>query len=355
MANKIKLNVKQWLKIAARGLLVLIVLLILEVGVLYGAHFSTADSKYFLIITVLNLILWSIVTYQQYLRYQVLQLLIQFQDVTPVHVQRLGHLKVHNHWLRRVLQQLLLITKAMQTAIQQEQNSELRKDELITNVSHDLRTPLTSILGFLGLIEQNPHTSNSDIKKYVHIAFQKAQQLQILVNDLFEYVRASSASTKLNYRKFDMIQMLEQVDAEFELQAQQKHIQISVTSPEKTLVMRADTEKLGRVFNNLVTNALQYGQGAHHIWLKVQDRGQFVWLQVANDGEPIPEDSLPRLFERFYRSDQARSPVHSGTGLGLAIAQSLIKIHGGKISVQSDANLTAFDIILPKNFTQDTK
>lgn len=355
MAKKIKLNIKQCLKIASMGLLVLIILLVLEAGMFYGFQLSTANSNFFLITTVLNLILLAIVIYQQYLRYQVLQLLTQFQDLTPSHVQQLERLKVHNHWLRMILKQLLLITKAMQTAIQQEQNSELSKAELITNVSHDLRTPLTSILGFLGLIEQNPHTSNTDMKKYVHIAFQKAQQLQVLVNDLFEYVRASSANTKLNYRKFDMIQMLEQVDAEFELQARQKQMQISITSQEKTLLMRADTEKLGRVFNNLVTNALQYGKGAHHIWLKVQDQGQFVCIQVANDGEPIPKASLPHLFERFYRSDQSRSPIHSGTGLGLAIAQSLIKIHGGQISVHSDTQLTAFDIILPKNFTQDTK
>lgn len=348
--SKIKLSTKKYASVVFWGLGTLFLLIAFEF--LFWYVFKTITISWFVVgvIGALDLIISLLVAHQRYIQLLSLQIIVQFQNLNPQHMQQLTQIQVHNPWLQQVIKQLLLVTKTMQTAIEQQQQSELTKDNLITNVSHDLRTPLTSIIGFLGLIEQNPQTPINDIQKYVHIAFQKAQQLQSLVNDLFEYMRASTASIQLNYSKFDMIQMLEQLAAEFELQAQQAQIQLIVDSPQKSVIMRADTEKLGRVLNNLITNALQYGKGAKHLWLCAREQGDQVFIQVANDGEPIAKASLEHLFERFYRGDQSRSPVHEGTGLGLAIAQSLIQVHGGKISAQSDTKMTVFNIILPKKF-----
>lgn len=255
--------------------------------------------------------------------------------------------------LQQLIQQM---DKVMQTASESMKNqvaAEQSKDELITNVSHDLRTPLTSIIGFLGLIEQNPQTSTADVQKYVHIAYQKSLQLRSLVNDLFEYVRANNSNTKLNIQTFDMIQMLEQIDADFELEAKKQHIQMEVISDVPQLIMQADSQKLGRVFNNLVINAIKYGQGADHIWLCAKEQQDRVILQVINNGQAIAPENQQHLFDRFYRVDQSRSTKTGGTGLGLAIAKSLVQMQQGQITVHSDAQQTCFQIDLPKNLTSE--
>lgn len=237
----------------------------------------------------------------------------------------------------------VLISMMQQAKHQQQANQTQR--EFIANISHDLRTPLTSIVGFLGLMEQQPQLPQQQMQKYIHIAYQKAQQLQSLINDLFEYTTTTTASIHLHWQNLDMVQMVEQLAAEFELQAQKQQVQIVTQTPAHPIIIQADTEKLGRVFNNLIMNALKYGRGARHLWLQVQDAAQVVQVTVANDGVSIDPQNQQHLFERFYQS----SANGSGSGLGLAIAKNLIMLHHGQISVQSNQRLTQFKVVLPKN------
>ncbi len=172
--------------------------------------------------------------------------------------------------------------------------------------------------------------------------------MKSLVEDLFEYTKMRQTDTPMNISKIDINQMLEQLAASFELEAEDKGIKIAIDADDKPLQIEADAEKLGRVFNNLIANALKYGDGGHNIILRskpVSERE--IQVSVENDGSQIPEASLKQVFERFYRVEGSRSKATGGTGLGLAIAQSIVDRHGGYIYVTSDPKMTRFIIHLP--------
>ena len=228
-----------------------------------------------------------------------------------------------------------------------ERKIEKSKDELITNVSHDLRTPLTSIIGYLGLIEDKQYQSEEDILKYTHTAYEKAKQMKNLVEDLFEYTKVQQHGAPVNIMRIDLNQLLEQLTASFELEGQHRGIEISSKVVPNPLMIEADPEKLGRVFNNLVANAFKYGNGASYIRVDARQRADQVEVTVANDGTPIPAQSLDHLFERFYRAEASRSRATGGTGLGLAIVKSIVDLHHGTVTVTSDENETAFVVTLP--------
>ncbi|MDN3537767.1 HAMP domain-containing sensor histidine kinase [Limosilactobacillus fermentum] len=232
-------------------------------------------------------------------------------------------------------------------AMQEERASEKSKDELITNVSHDLRTPLTSIIGYLGLIEDHQYQSEEDIVKYSHIAYDKAKQMKNLVEDLFEYTKVQQHGAPVNLMTVDLGQLLEQVGASFELEADKKGIAINVSCEPTPLSITADPEKLGRLFSNLVANALKYGHGASYIHLTAKQLGEKVVITVADDGEKIPAESVKNLFERFYRVELSRNKATGGTGLGLAIVQSIVELHHGSVTARSDDQETAFVVTLP--------
>ncbi|WP_125704356.1 sensor histidine kinase [Companilactobacillus mishanensis] len=256
------------------------------------------------------------------------------------------HLEV-NPRLQGIVNSINSLISNTNNHIAEQRRSEKSKDELITNVSHDIRTPLTSIIGYLGLIESKNYEDLDQILKYTHVAYKKSLEMQNLVNDLFEYTNVQHANSTLSMTKFDMAQMLDQLSADFELEANKRGMEIVVnTSPEKIL-MTGDTDKLGRVFNNLIMNAFKYGDGTTHLWLEAKQTPQEVVVRVANNGKPIPKESLDHLFDRFYRVEDSRSKETGGTGLGLAIAQSMVKMHGGQISVESNNDRTAFIIHFP--------
>ncbi|WP_056947080.1 sensor histidine kinase [Secundilactobacillus odoratitofui] len=249
---------------------------------------------------------------------------------------------------QRVVTSVNSLVDSVIASIDEERRIEKSKDELITNVSHDLRTPLTSIIGYLGLIEDHQYHSEEEILKYTNTAFSKAKQMKSLVDDLFVYTKMRQTDTPLSIATLDVDQMMEQLAASFELEAGEKGMSISVETPDEPVHIEADAEKLGRVFNNLISNALKYGEGGKHIALRVNPvSDDEVVISVENDGQKIPRAALGQVFERFYRVEESRSKATGGTGLGLAIAQSIVSLHGGYIYVTSDDELTRFVIHLP--------
>ena len=239
-----------------------------------------------------------------------------------------------------------LVDSAVQS-MDDERKIEKSKDELITNVSHDLRTPLTSIIGYLGLIEDKQYQNEEDLLKYTHIAYEKAKQMKNLVEDLFEYTKVQQHGAPVNIMRVDLDQLLEQLTASFALEAERRGIEISSQVVPNPLMIEADPEKLGRVFNNLVANAFKYGNGASYIRITAHQEQDKVVVKVANDGTPIPEKAQSHLFERFYRAEASRSRATGGTGLGLAIVKSIVDLHHGQVTVTSDADETAFIVTLP--------
>ncbi|MGM9907552.1 sensor histidine kinase [Limosilactobacillus sp.] len=239
-----------------------------------------------------------------------------------------------------------LVDSAVQS-MDDERKIEKSKDELITNVSHDLRTPLTSIIGYLGLIEDKQYQNEEDILKYTHIAYEKAKQMKNLVDDLFEYTKVQQHGAPVNIMRVDLNQLLEQLTASFALEADRRGIEITSKVVPNPLMIEADPEKLGRVFNNLVSNAFKYGNGASYIRITAHQENANVVVKVANDGTPIPQKAQDHLFERFYRAEASRSRATGGTGLGLAIVKSIVDLHHGQVTVTSDENETAFIVTLP--------
>lgn len=250
--------------------------------------------------------------------------------------------------VQRVVDSVNALVDSVIRSMNEERAIEKSKDELITNVSHDIRTPLTSIIGYLGLIEDKQYHSDQDLLKCTHTAFLKSKQMKSLVDDLFEYTKVRQTDTPLSLNQLDLGAMLEQLAASFELEAQKKGMTIGAAVGDKPLMMEADAEKLVRVFNNLVSNALKYGDGGKHIDLVAKHVSDTeLEVRVTNDGPKIPKESLALIFERFYRVEESRSKETGGTGLGLAIAQSIVALHGGYIYVESTDELTSFVIHLP--------
>lgn len=283
---------------------------------------------------------------RRYHLYQLDHIIGELHYIAQGHLEHRIPFRVNGNQ-QHVITSVNALVDTITQAMQEERASEKSKDELITNVSHDLRTPLTSIIGYLGLIEDHQYQSEEDIVKYSHIAYDKAKQMKNLVEDLFEYTKVQQHGAPVNLMTVDLGQLLEQVGASFELEADKKGMAINVTCEPSPLSITADPEKLGRLFSNLVANALKYGCGASYIHLTAKQLGEKVVITVADDGEKIPAESVKHLFERFYRVESSRNKATGGTGLGLAIVQSIVELHHGSVTARSDDQETAFVVTLP--------
>lgn len=283
---------------------------------------------------------------RRYHLYQLDHIIGELHYIAQGHLEHRIPFRVNGNQ-QHVITSVNALVDTITQAMQEERASEKSKDELITNVSHDLRTPLTSIIGYLGLIEDHQYQSEEDIVKYSHIAYDKAKQMKNLVEDLFEYTKVQQHGAPVNLMTVDLGQLLEQVGASFELEADKKGMAINVTCEPSPLSITADPEKLGRLFSNLVANALKYGYGASYIHLTAKQLGEKVVITVADDGEKIPAEAVKHLFERFYRVESSRNKATGGTGLGLAIVQSIVELHHGSVTARSDDQETAFVVTLP--------
>lgn len=298
------------------------------------------------ILVVLDLIVlwWRLV--RRYHQYQMHHIINELHYIANGHLDHRIPFKVRGD-AQHVIVSVNALVDSTVRSMNDERKMEKSKDELITNVSHDLRTPLTSIIGYLGLVEDHQYRSEEDILKYTHTAYEKAKQMKNLVEDLFEFTKVQQSGAPVSMMQLDLGQLLEQVAASFELEGRKRGIDISVEVVPSPLKIEADPEKLGRVFSNLVSNALKYGNGASYIRLSAREHGSTVQIKVSNDGESIPSDSVDHLFERFYRVEGSRSKKTGGTGLGLAIVKSIVDLHHGKVLARSNDNETSFIVDLP--------
>lgn len=230
-------------------------------------------------------------------------------------------------------------------AMEEERRIEKTKDELIANVGHDLRTPLTSIIGYLGLIENKRYQSEEQLLEYTHIAYQKAMSMQVMVNDLFDYAASRLVSYEVTPEEVHLDFFFEQLAAEFELEAAEKNIEIEINVMPKNLIVYFDPEKMARVFNNLLSNALKYGHGATKIKMNANliDDDQII-MDVVNNGELLKLEELEKVFRRSYRADTSRNSAIPGTGLGLGIARNIVELHNGIIYAMIENNEMIFRI-----------
>lgn len=243
--------------------------------------------------------------------------------------------------LGEVAESINQMSRQLHQSILEERNAEKTKNDLITGVSHDLRTPLTSILGFLEVIEEDRYQDEVELRYYVNIAYEKAQNLKKLIDDLFEYTRINNG-LPLDIREIDMAQFMRQLIEEFVPALEKSKMECKLAA-EEGLVIRADGAQLVRAYENLISNAIRYGESGKRIDIAVRSDGNQVSISFTNYGNPIPERDLPFIFDRFYRVEASRSKQTGGTGLGLAITKSIVEVQGGEIRVRSDRQRTTFE------------
>ncbi|MCI8982212.1 MAG: HAMP domain-containing histidine kinase [Hungatella sp.] len=231
-----------------------------------------------------------------------------------------------------------------------EREAERTKSELITNVAHDLRTPLTSIIGYLELLSGPASLTPEMKKKYLDITYTKAKRLEKLIEDLFGFTKLNYGKVSMKVSKVDIVKLLSQLLEEFYPNFMDKNLAYELQSDVPAKTISADGNLLARLFDNLINNAIKYGAEGKKILVKIQSGESIVTVSVTNYGYVIPKDELPLLFEKFYRVEQSRSTNTGGTGLGLAIAKNIVDMHGGTIGVTSDLNGTVFTVRLQVDF-----
>ena len=234
--------------------------------------------------------------------------------------------------------------------MEKERESERTKNELITNVAHDLRTPLTSIIGYLELLSSGPAISLDMQKKYIDIAYVKAKRLEKLIEDLFGFTKMNYGKISMNIGKVDIVKLLGQLLEEFYPSFADKDLTYELKSNVPSQIITADGNLLARLFDNLINNAIKYGAEGKKVLIQVFAKNDIVTVSVTNYGYVIPAEELPLIFNKFYRVEQSRSSKTGGTGLGLAIAKNIVDMHGGTISVASDLNGTVFTVKLKVDF-----
>ena len=311
-----------------------------------GRHLWSWQNTFLVMMGIGDLIVlyWRLI--RRYHQMQLRHVISELHYIAQGHFDHTISFKVKTD-LQKVIDSINSLVDSTVNAINEERAIEQSKDELISNVSHDIRTPLTSIIGYLGLLKSGVDDPEEQ-QRYLNIAYSKAEQMKSLAHDLLEYTTLKSTNTSLNLTSLHIFSMLEQVAAGFEFEADEKGVVFNIETRPKDLTIQADPEKLVRVYNNLITNALKYGTGATQINLIANlVNNNEVELRVENNGERIPKDSLKKIFERFYRMEGSRNTQTGGTGLGLAITKSIVDLHHGKIRCESDNKWTRFTICLP--------
>lgn len=224
--------------------------------------------------------------------------------------------------------------------------AEQRKNDLIVYLAHDLKTPLTSVIGYLTLLHDEPDISTALRDRYTGIALNKAERLEDLINEFFDITRFNLTTITLEMERRNLSRMLEQITSEFDPVLAEKDLHWQLAIGENVEIL-CDPDKLERVFDNLIRNAVNYSYPGTGIFLSMKQLGSQVEICVRNHGKTIPPEKLERIFEQFFRLDSSRSSATGGSGLGLAISKEIVELHGGSIRADSARESITFTVLLP--------
>ncbi len=259
------------------------------------------------------------------------------------------HSRIHidaNDEFKDIAEDINMASEKLRQAVERGDFAENSKDQLVLNLAHDLRTPLTSVIGYLDFILQDEQLSREQMIHYTTIAFNKSRRLEKLIDELFEITRMKYGMLSIEKKQIDLSELLIQLNEEL-YPVFEKSKLISRLDVTPYLEISADGELLARVFENLLTNANRYGKDGQFVDINGHRDGEEVVVQVINYGNCIPPDELPHLFDMFYTGDQARTHQGGSTGLGLFIAKNIVEQHKGTITVQSNVIRTLFEVRLP--------
>ncbi|WP_194192223.1 HAMP domain-containing sensor histidine kinase [Clostridium chrysemydis] len=231
--------------------------------------------------------------------------------------------------------------------IDKEKEIENTKNELITNISHDLKTPLTALVGYLELLDSSDLDEETK-NKYTKTAYNKSLRLKELVNELFEYTKLTSSDIVINRERFNISNIINQIVGESILSFSERNMEVLLDNPYKELYLEIDSKLFTRAIENLVKNAEKYSDLNTTFMVKVKESNDFINISFENKCEGIKDSDLEKIFDKFYRLDKARSSENEGSGLGLNISKRIIELHNGSLNVKKENDYIKFNILLKK-------
>lgn len=299
---------------------------------------------------IFNILFWLAVVYGvscYYSRKQLRSAVTEISDMMRSYMNEdVAAARVFPKEYAEISSQMAELKSNMQRHEQMLKEEATRKNDLITYLAHDLKTPLTSVIGYLTLLDEAPDMPAAQKGKYVHIALTKANRLEKLINEFFEITRYNLQQIILEKERVDLYYLLVQMSDEFYplLEAHGNTIKLS---GDENLTVYGDGEKLARVFNNILKNAIAYSYADTEITVTVSQMAQEAQIVIGNHGKTIPPQKLQSIFDKFFRLDDARATNTGGAGLGLAIAREIVQLHGGAITASSENEWTSFVVTLP--------
>ncbi|HDR8473102.1 TPA: HAMP domain-containing histidine kinase [Bacillus cereus] len=248
--------------------------------------------------------------------------------------------------LTQLAKNINYMSKELENTFEQERRLERTKNELITNVSHDLRTPLTSIIGYLDLLKRGQYNNNTQLQEYLETTYSKSQRLKYLIDELFEYTRLSGIDAKLNLNEVDLSGLLEQIVGEYIPIFEKESLIVQKSITQEIIPIFIDAEKMVRVYENLFMNAIKYSMKPSQLFICLELMDNKAILKVSNKVERPPVSDPNKLFERFFRGDKARKN-NQGNGLGLAISKRIVELHDGNIHAEYEDGWMSFIVEHP--------
>ena len=306
--------------------------------------YKSDDSVFALMLSfILFIILFIIITNRK----------MKYLDEIAVGLKKIagGNLNYHikeegNDEIRKLASNINYMAEEINKKILAERNAEKTKADLITNVSHDLRTPLTSIMGYIGLVKDKRYEDEGDRDEYLNIAFNKAEKLKVLIEDLFEYTKLNNDGIKINKIRVNINEFLVQIIEELMPIFEENNLTIVNNTSKEGMYVDLDPDKMMRVFENLLTNAVKYSYKPGEIEVCIFEDKEYTTVSIKNKGQHISKEKVDKLFDRFYRVDESRNANTGGSGLGLAIAKNIVELHGGKIYAECYGENIIFNVRL---------
>ncbi|MGE6362723.1 sensor histidine kinase [Bacillus paramycoides] len=237
------------------------------------------------------------------------------------------------------------MAQSLKESIENEKKSQEMKNEMISNISHDLRTPVTSLIGYADLLGNKLHSNIEECEQYVSVLKRKSYELKSQVDDLLEYCQINYREKELHKDVINMKALIEQIMIDFVPQLDDANMSFYIKSDEE-LHVEVDVALIVRLLENVISNSIMYGKDGKEILIRISKREMNVEIEIKNFGQRIPKENLSYVFEKFYRGEKSRSSHTGGKGMGLAIAKSIAHLHKGDIAVRSNDEETVFTVTL---------